>query len=98
MQIDDAARKRLQRDRLQDPHEAGENNQLHPSFLQQPNELLLDLWLKLRSEPSGRKEGMGNAELARNLENAGIGHIRNNDPDVCRQVTGADLLEDRPTI
>ena len=41
---------------------------------------------------------MGNAELPRNFENAGIGHIRKDDPDVCRQVTGADLLEDRPTI
>jgi hypothetical protein len=98
MQIDDVARKRIQRDRLQDPHEAGENNQLHSSFLQQPNELLLGLWLKLCSEPPRRKEGMGNAELTRNLENAGTGHIRNDDPNVCRQVTGADLLEDRPTI
>ena len=41
---------------------------------------------------------MGNAELARNPENAGISHIRNDNPDVCRQVTGADLLEDRSTI
>jgi len=98
MQIDDAARKRVQRDWLQNPHEAGENNQLHSSSVQQPNELLLDLWLKLRSELSRRKVGMGNTELARNLENAGIGHIRNDDPDVCRQVTGVDLLEDRPTI
>jgi hypothetical protein len=98
MQIDDAARKRIQHDRFQEPHEAGENDQLHSGCAQQPNESLLDLRLKLRSELSGREENIGNAERARNPENAGIGHIRDDDPDVCRQVAGADLLEDRPTI
>ena len=79
-------------DRLQDLHEAGENTQLTPACVQQPNELL-DLWLKLRSEPSGRKEGMGNAECARNLgECRHRPHPKSDDPDVCRQVTGADLL------
>ena len=55
MQIDDAARKRIQYRRLQHAHEAGQHDQLHPGGAQQPNEFFLHF--RLQSCPESCRAG-----------------------------------------
>ena len=98
MQIDNAARKRLQHDRLEDAHEPGEHNQFHPGCAQSPNELLLHFRFELRPKFSRRKKNLRDAEFARDLQDTGIGDIRDDYPAIGRQIAAANFLQNRAAV
>src|SRR3954471_24674791 len=98
MNVDDATRERGQHRFFQHPHEPSQDYEVHIRVLEQSDQFHLDVWFEPGPEVTRRQISVRHSKLARDLQDARIENIGNNQPRLGRQSTLADLLEDRATI
>ncbi len=98
MNVNDAARKRREHRLFQDAHEAGENDQLHFSFPEQPHQFHFHIGLEPRPKFSRWKINIWNPKFARDIENSGLENIGDNEAGFRRQFAGTDVLKNRAAI
>lgn len=98
MDIDDAPLECAQKIALQNAHETGEHNQIHPRILQRGDKCAFRILVQLGAKFSRRNELCGYFPVARARQNAGALDIAQDDGGFRRDFSGGDGVGDGDKI
>jgi hypothetical protein len=88
MDIDHALGKGPQYSAFQNTHEAGQGHEVNPGFLQREKESGFGLFIQPGAKLAGRDKSGRQAALARLAQDAGVGHITEDDGDLGGDLAG----------